>query len=184
MSVFTNKPYHIPELLEATKMTKYFKKSYKSNKSHIANDDNNYANLGPTGTICTLKFPKKFQQQFNIVRNLLQPVILGLDFSHDHSIGIDCFSYNQLHLHQGPKSIVISDPAPFPLHINHISTLPLPPPRTIAIVPTIYNGVPRPKCHYNFIEPSVPYESQQHLFVVHVLKLLVKNYQYAYCVQL
>ena len=84
---------------------------------------------------------------------------------------MDWFSSNQLHLHQGPKSIVISDPAPFSLHINQISTLPPPgilvktvsqvtiSPRTIAMVPTSFNGVPKTDCHYSFMELLVPYKS-------------------------
>ena len=71
--------------------------------------------LGPIGmTTCILKFPQKFHQKFNVCKNLLWPVILGLDFSHNYLIGIDSFSFNQLHLHQGLKSIVWWDPAPFP----------------------------------------------------------------------
>ena len=75
---------------------------------------------------CTLEFPKKFQQQFIVCKHLLRPIILGLDFSHNYLIGIDSFSTKQLHLHQGPQSIVVLDPTPFPLHINQISTLPPP----------------------------------------------------------
>ena len=83
--------------------------------------------LGPIGTTMhTLKFHKKFQQQFTICKNLLWPVILGLDFSLKYLIGTDGFSFNQLHLHQWSKSIVISDPAPFLLHVNQISTFPQP----------------------------------------------------------
>ena len=52
-------------------------------------------------TTCTLEFPKKFQQQFIACENFLQPIILGLDFSHNYLIGIDWFSTNELHLQQG-----------------------------------------------------------------------------------
>ena len=56
--------------------------------------------LGPIGmTTGTLKFPKKFHQQFIICKNLLWPVIIRLDFSHNYLIGIDWFSSNQLYLH-------------------------------------------------------------------------------------
>ena len=83
--------------------------------------------LGPIGmTTHTLKFRPKFQWQFIVCKNLLCPVILGLDFPHNNLIGINSFSSNQLHLHQGLKSIVKSDPTQFPLHVNQISTLPLP----------------------------------------------------------
>ena len=122
--------------------------------------------LGSIGiTMCTLKFPKKFQQQFLIYKNIPQPVILGLDFYHNYLNGIDWLSSNQLHLNQGPKVIVISGPTPFPLHINQISMLLPPhifiktvlqatmPPRTIAIVPTTFNGTPKPDCQYIFMEP-------------------------------
>ena len=73
---------------------------------------------------CTLEFPKKIQQQFIICEHLLRLIILGLDFSHNYQIGIDWFSVNHLHLHQGPESIVVLDHTPFPLHINQISILP------------------------------------------------------------
>ena len=81
--------------------------------------------LGPHGTATfTQESPKKFHQQFIICEHLLRPIILGLDFSHNYQIGIDWFSAHQLHLHQGPQSIVVSDHASFPLQINQISTLP------------------------------------------------------------
>ena len=63
-----------------------------------------------------------------------------------------------------------------------MSTLPLPhilgksfsqltiPPRTIAIIPTAFNGIPKPNSHYSLIEPLAPHESQQHLNVP-VLKM-------------
>ena len=58
--------------------------------------------LGPLGmTTCTLEFPTQFQQQFIVCKHLIQPIMLGLDFSHNYLIGID-----QLHLHQGPQSIL------------------------------------------------------------------------------
>ena len=66
---------------------------------------------------------ESIQQQYIICVHLLWPVILGLDISHNYLIGIDWSSSNQLHLHQGLKSIVISDPIWFPLHVNQISTL-------------------------------------------------------------
>ena len=146
-------------------------KLVRTNTYKVNSADGN--GLGLFGmTTCTLKFPKKFHQQFNVCENLLWPVILGLDFSHTYLTGIDWFSSNQLHLHQGPKSIVTSDPAPFPLHVNQISTLP--PPhiviktvseattslRTIAIIPTAFNGIPKPTCYYSLIESIVQHESQ------------------------
>ena len=135
-------------------------------------------------TTCTLQFHKKFHQQFIVCENLLQPVILGLDFSHNYLIGIDWLSANQLHLHQGSKSTVTLDPAPFPLHVNQIFTLPVPhiliktvsqvtiPLRTIiANIPTTFNGIPQTSCHYSLIELLVQHELQQHLLAVTVLKL-------------
>ena len=101
-----------------------------------------------------------------------------------------------MHLHQGPKSIVIADTAPFPLQVNHIFTLPPPhipikttsqvtiPCRAIAIIHTTFNGIPKLDCNYSFIEPLVPYRSQQHHFLCQYSKCLVKNCQYAYYVQL
>ena len=137
--------------------------------------------LGPIRTTtCTLEFPKNLQQQF-IVCEHLQPVISGLDFFHNYLIVIDWFSTNQLHLHQGPQSIVVSDPAPFPLHVNQIATLPPPdilaktisqvtiPSRTLAIVPTTLNSTPKLNCYYNFTE--MPHKSQQNLFVLPVPKM-------------
>ena len=108
------------------------------------------------------------------IHSLLTPlltVILGLDFSYNYVIEIDWFLTNQLHLHQGPKSIIVLDPALFPLHVNQISTLP---PqrilvRTIAIVPVTFNSTPKPNYYYVFTEMS--YQSQQNLFVVLVLKV-------------
>ena len=92
--------------------------------TYIVNDTNGNS-LGPVGiTTCPLEFLKKLQQQFIVYKHLLWPVILGLDFFHTYLIGIDWSSANQLHLHQGPKSIIILDPTPFPLHVNQISTLP------------------------------------------------------------
>ena len=74
--------------------------------------------LSPLGTTtCTLEFPKMLEQQFIVCEHLLRPLILGLDFSHNYLIGISWFSTKQLHLHQGPWLIVVSDPMPFPLHI-------------------------------------------------------------------
>ena len=55
-----------------------------------------WKSLGPIGmTTCTLEFPNKFQQQIIVYKNLLWPVILRLDFSHNYLIGIDWFSSNQ-----------------------------------------------------------------------------------------
>ena len=80
--------------------------------------------LSPLGTaICILEFFRKFQQQFIVCKHLLRTFILELGFSHNYQIGIDLFLPKQLHLHQGPQSLVVSDPTPFPLHINQISTL-------------------------------------------------------------
>ena len=111
---------------------------------------------GPLGTTaCTLEFPRKFQQQFIVCKHWLWPIIVGLDFSHNYLIGIDWLSTEQLHLHQGPQSIVISDPTPFPSHINQISTLPSAHilvktisqvtilARTLAIVPTTFTSTPK-----------------------------------------
>ena len=58
------------------------------------------------------------------------------------------------------------------------------PPRTITIVSTTFIVIPKPDCHCSFMELLVLYESQQHFFVVPVLKILVKNYQYTYYAQL
>ena len=78
-------------------------------------------------------------------------------------------------------SIVVLGPAPFPLHVNQISTMPplhilvrtvllvAIPSRMLAIVPATFNSTPKPNCYYYFTEMS--YESQQNLFVVHVLKI-------------
>ena len=64
----------------------------------------------------------------------------------------------QLRLHQGPQSIVVSDPTPFPLHTYQISTLPPPhllvktisqvtvPSRTLAVVLTTFTSTPKPNC--------------------------------------
>ena len=69
----------------------------------------------------------------------------------------------------------------FPLHVDQISTLPAPhilvktisqvtiPPRTLTIVPTTFNNIPKPNCYNNFTE--MPYKPQQNLFVVPVLKI-------------
>ena len=128
------------------------------------------------------QIPNKSYQQFILCKNLLQPVILDLDFSHNYLIGIDWFSSNQLHLHQGPKSIVTSDSAPFPLHVNQISTLPQPhilvkmvsqvtiPPRMISIIPTTFNGIPKPNCHYSLLGSLIQHELLWHLLVVPLLK--------------
>ena len=146
----------------------------------------------PRMTTCTLEFPKKVP---TTVHSIWTPLTchFGPDLSHNFLFGIDWFSTNQLHLHQGPQSIVVSDPALFPLHVNQISTLPPPhilvktisqvtiPSRTLAIDPTTFNSKPKPDCYYNFTE--MPHKSQQNLFVVPVLKFLAQNYQYTFCVQ-
>ena len=74
-------------------------------------------------TTCTLEFPIIFQQQFIVCEHILCLAILGLDYSYNYLIGIVWFSTNHLHLHQGPWSIVISDPTLFSIHVNQISTL-------------------------------------------------------------
>ena len=56
-------------------------------------------------TTCTFEFPMKFQQQFILCKHLFQPVILGLDLSCYSLIRTNWFSANQLHLHQGPRSM-------------------------------------------------------------------------------
>ena len=93
----------------------------------------------------------------------------------------NCFSTNQLCLHQGPQSMVVLDPALFALHVNQISTLPMPHKLvktiskvtihsgTLAVGPTTFNRTPKPNCYYNFTEMS--HMSQQNLFVVPVLKI-------------
>ena len=41
LSISTNKPDHMAELMEVTrKMTKYFKRQYKHNKPHLSDDSN------------------------------------------------------------------------------------------------------------------------------------------------
>ena len=133
---------------------------------------------GPLGiTSCTLEFPKKFQPQFIVCKHLLWPIILGLDISHNYLIGIDWFSTKQLHLHQGPWSIVVSDPTPFPLHINQISILPPPhllvkttsqikePSRTLGIIPTTLTSTPKPDL------TGTQSSSKHNLFIVPLLKI-------------
>ena len=84
----------------------------------------NSNSLIPVGTtMCTLEFPQKFQQQLIVCKHLLRSIVLGLD---NYLTGIDWFSTKQLHLCQGPQSIVVLDPTPFSLHINQVSTLPPP----------------------------------------------------------
>ena len=76
---------------------------------------------------------------------------------------------------------VVSDPAPFPIHINQISILPLPcllvktisqvtiPSITLVIVPNTFTNTPKPNCYYNFT--GTPPMSEQNLFVVPLLKI-------------
>ena len=117
-----------------------------------------------------------FQQQFIVCEHLHRPIMLGLDFLHNYLIGIDWFSTNQLHLHQGPRTTLVSDPIPFPLHINQISTLHPPhilvntisqvtmPARTLAIVPTTLTGN---NCYYNLT--STQSTLDQNLFLIPIL---------------
>ena len=79
--------------------------------------------------------------------------------------------------------MLTSDPAPFPLHVSQISMLLSPhiviktvsqvttPPRMIAIVPSAFNDMPTPDCHYSFMEPLAPHKSQQNVLVVPVFKI-------------
>ena len=132
-------------------------------------------------TTCTLEFPKKFQEQFIVCEHLFRPIILGLEFSHNCLIGIDRFSTKQLHLHQGPWSIIVSDPTPFPLHINQISTLLSPhilvetisqvtiPTRALSIVPTIFTSIPTNDCYYSLT--GIQSTADKNLFVVPLLKI-------------
>ena len=142
--------------------------------------------LSPLGTtICTLEFPRKCQQQFIVCEHLLWPITLGLDFSHNYMIGIDWFYTKQLHLHQGPWSIIVSDPTPFPLHINQISTLLPPhllvktisqvavPSRTLAIVPATLTGNLKPKHYYSLTGTQSSLE--QNLFFVPLLEFSAKK---------
>ena len=153
----------------------------------------NRNSLVPIGmTTCTLEFPKKFQQQFIVCKHLLWPVILGLDFSHNYLIGIDWFSSNQLHLHQGLKSIVISDPAPFPLHVNQISTLPPPHiliktvaqvpilPGTLAIVPVTFNNIPKPDSHYSFMKHQSHTSHSKISLLCHYLKIISRQWSHTW----
>ena len=69
------------------------------------------------------------------------------------------------------------------MHVKHVSTLPLPhiliktvsqvtiPPRIIATIPTAFNGIPKPNCHYSLIKFLIQHELQQHILVVPVLKI-------------
>ena len=69
----------------------YNPNQHQYNHIHKVNGANG-TSLGPIKmTICTLKFLRKFQQQFIVCKHLLQPFILGLDFSHNYLIGIDWF---------------------------------------------------------------------------------------------
>ena len=134
-----------------------------------------------TGTVLVhLEWPHVPSNSLNIpptIHCLWKFTSTCLDFLHNYLKGIDWFTSNQLHLHQRPKSIVTSEPAPFPFHVNQISTLPLPhilvktvsqvtiPPRTIAIIPTTFNGIPKPNSHYSLVESLIQHELQQHLLV-------------------
>ena len=40
----------------------------------------------------------------------------------------------------------------------------------IAIIPTAFNGIPKPNCHFSLIEPLIQHELQQHLLIAPVLK--------------
>ena len=94
-------------------------------------------------------------------------------------MGIKWFSSNQLYLHQGPKSIVPSDPiipackSPFHCHIlvKTVSQVTIPP-RMIAITPTAFNGIPKLRCYCSLIDSLILHELQLHLLVVPVLKIL------------
>ena len=93
---------------------------------------------------------------------------------------MDWFSAHQLHLQQGPQSIVVSDHTPFPLYINQISTLPPPhilvktisqitiPTKTLSIVPTTFTRLPI-NYYYNLIDTQS--STDQNLFVVSLLKI-------------
>ena len=132
-----------------------------------------------------MEYPRKFQKQFIICEHLLWTIILGLDFLHNYQIGINWFFNKQLHLHQGPWSITVSDPTPFPLHINQISTLPPPnllvktiwevtvPSRMLAIVPATFAGNPKPQCYYSLTGTQSSLE--QNLFIVPLLKIFGKT---------
>ena len=45
----------------------------------------------------------------------------------------------------------------------------------IAVITTTFNGIPKPNCDHSLIESLVQHESQQHLLVVPVLKILVRK---------
>ena len=133
--------------------------------------------LNPLGTtICTLEFPRKFQQQFIVCEHLLRPIILGLDFPHNYHISIDWFFTKQLLLHQGPQSIIVSDPTSFPLLIIQISTLPSPHllvktisqvtvhSSMLAIVLANLTGSPKPECYSSLTDTQSSLE--QNLFIV------------------
>ena len=102
-------------------------------------------------------------------------------FPHNYLIGISWISTKQFHLHQGPWSIVVSDPTPFTLHINYISSLPPShllvktisqvkvPSRTLAIVPTTFTSTPKSNYYYNLTGSQS--RSEQNLFVVPLLKI-------------
>ena len=52
MTVSTSKPDHVDELLEATrKMTRYFKKSYRQNRSHHSTTDTQYLSTNNNNAI-------------------------------------------------------------------------------------------------------------------------------------
>ena len=90
-----------------------------------------------------------------------------------------------MHLHQGPQSIVVSDPTPFPLHINQISTLPPPnllvktisqvtvSSRMLAIVPASFTGYPKAEHYYSLT--GTQFSLEQNLFIVPLLKIFLQK---------
>ena len=80
---------------------------------------------------------------------------------------------------KGLNPIVVSDPTPFPLHINQISTLPhllfktisqvTVPSGTLAIVPTTFTSTSKPDCYYNLNGTNST--SEQNVFIVPLLKI-------------
>ena len=71
LSVSTSKPDHIDELLETTrKMTMYFKKSYKHNKSHCTSTDSHHPSVNHNSTIHTDKHKCKSRNTNDQVNNI------------------------------------------------------------------------------------------------------------------